>query len=313
MEIIDVLQYLTEKNVWQKVVSYEPVTLGASGAKLFTVDDGIKKYVLKVTHESFQCDEQRFKSYRKEYDFYLLNQKLKLTFVPKCVYAEEHPEYGILLVMECYRAIAHEEWDTELQKRALDLCARLNSIPMEVLEPLGVKWNPTQIDADLTRNSYEAWIEVINEHEGRFDKELLNKLYKNLDRVCAVLNSEPRYVCHGDFHPENVLTDGKDLYICDWQGINMGKCAGDFSFFLSRGMGMGISMDGDKLLPYYCERLSEYKGVKIKPETLEKERSASALLTTFSFWAYYLKNASYERVAEHFYEMEEAARVLDII
>jgi hypothetical protein len=313
MEIADVLQHLTEENVWGKVVSYEPITLGAGGAKLFTVNDGVKNYVLKVAHESFLSEEGRFVSYRKEYDFYQLNRDLQLPFVPNILYAEEHPEYGLLLVMECYEAITHDQWDPELQKRALDVCAQLNCVPVETLEPLGVQWNPTQIDEEFTRNAYQNWLEVISKHEGRFDRNLLDMLYQNLDEVCTVLNSKPQYVCHGDFHPENVLWDGTNLYICDWQGIHIGKCAGDMSFFQSRGMGMGISMDADELLSYYCERLSEYKGVKIDPETIRKECSASALLTTFSFWAYYLKNAPYERVAEHFNEMVEAARVLTIL
>lgn len=66
MEIINVMNYLIKKKVWKEVVSYEPITLGASGAKLFTVNDGMKNYVLKVAHESFHCDEEHLKSYRKE-------------------------------------------------------------------------------------------------------------------------------------------------------------------------------------------------------------------------------------------------------
>lgn len=313
MEIIEVINYLTKRRVWGRVVSFEPITLGAGGAKLFTINDGVKNYVLKVAHESFQCDEEVLKSYRKEYDFYQLNLKLRLPYIPEIVYAEMHSAYGILLVMECYKGIAHEQWDVELQKRAVNLCARLNSMPAKQLEPLGLKWNPTQIDEDFTRNSYRDWVEVLDEHEGRFDRKLLDEIYKNIGAVCPVLNSAPQYVCHGDFHPENVLTDGEKLYICDWQGINIGKCVGDISFFLSRGMGFGIPMDAELLLSYYCECLSEYMGIRIEKETLQKERSASALLTTFSFWAYYLKNAPYERVAGHFYEMAEAAKVLNII
>jgi len=313
MELIDVMNYLTQKKIWKKVVSYEPITLGASGAKLYTVNDGTKKYVLKVAHESFHCNKEQLKSYWKEFNFYQWNRELHLPYVPEIVYAEAHPEYGILLVMECYEAISHGQWDLELQKRAVDLCAKLNGMPLEKLKPLGLNWNPTQIEEDFTRNSYRMWVEVLEEHEGRFNRKLLDTIYKNLGAVCPVLNSSPQYVCHGDFHPENVLTDGKQLYLCDWQGINIGKCVGDISFFFSRGIGFGIPMDEEVLLSYYCERLSEYKSMSIDPETLKKERSASNLLTTFSFWANYLKNASYESVYGHFHGMEEAAKLLNII
>lgn len=313
MEIIEIINYLSNKGIWKKAVSFEPITLGASGAKLFTVNDGTKKYILKMAHKSFHCDEEQLISYKKEYDFYQLNQTLQLPYIPKILYSEIHPEYGILLVMDCYKAITHEQWDLDLQKQAVDLCAKLNSLPVEQLAPLGIQWKLTQLDADFTRNAYQAWIDVINEHDERFDRKLLDKLYKNLGEVCHILNSAPQYVCHGDFHPENVLTDGEQLYICDWQGINIGKCVGDISFFISRGMGFGIQMDDEMLLSYYCERLSKYTGTNIDLELLHKERSASSLLVTFSFWAHYLKNAPYERVADHFYEMEAAARILHIL
>lgn len=253
------------------------------------------------------------KSYRKEYDFYQLNQNIQLPYIPKIIYAEIHSAYGILLVMECYKSIAHNQWDFDLQKRAVDLCAKLNSVPVKQLAPLGIQWNPMQIDKDFTRNSYQTWVNVIEEHEGRFNRNVLDVIYKNLVEVYSVLNSPPQYVCHGDFHPENVLTDGEQLYICDWQGINIGKCVGDISFFISRGLGFGIHIDAEMLLAYYCERLSEYTGIEIESGTLQKELSASTLLVTFSFWANYLKNSSYERVAEHFLEMENAAKVLNII
>lgn len=313
MKINEIINYLTNIGVWKSVVSFEPITLGASGAKLFTVDDGIKKYVLKVTHKSFHCDEKHFKSYQKEYDFYQLNQTLQLPYIPKIIYSETHSEYGILLVMEHYQAIAHEQWNLDLQKRAVDLCAKLNSIPLEQVASLGLSWTPIQIEEDFTRNAYQNWINVINEHEGRFDCNILDILYKNLGEVCRVLNTEPQHISHGDFHPENILTDGEQLYICDWQGIHIGKGAGDISFFMSRGMGLGIHMDADILLPYYCERLSEYTGKHISLETIQKESNATTLLVSFSFWAEYLKNVPYERVAQHFYEMVDAAKVLGIL
>ncbi|MBE5893539.1 MAG: hypothetical protein E7286_09245 [Lachnospiraceae bacterium] len=313
MEIIEIINYLTNQGVWNKVVSFEQITLGASGAKLFTINDGIKNYVLKVAHESFHCDEEHLKSYRKEYDFYKLNQKLRLPYVPKIIYAEVHLVYGILLVMECYRTFTHEQWDFTLQKRAVDLCAKLNSVPTKQMLPIGIKCNPMHIDKDFTRNSYHTWLNVIEEHNGKFNRNLLDVIYKNVEEVCSVLNSAPQYVCHGDFHPENILTDGEQLYICDWQGVNIGKCVGDISFFISRGLGFGIQIDTEKLLAYYCERLSEYIGIEIESGILQKERSASTLLVTFSFWANYLKNASYESVSKHFFEMENAAKILNII
>ena len=76
---------------------------------------------------------------------------------------------------------------------------------------------------------------------------------------------------------------------------------------------MGINIDSEKLLSYYAERLSQYTGKETDTETLEKERCASSLLVTFSFWADYLHNADFIKVKLHYDEMVNAAKFLDIM
>ena len=92
----------------------------------------------------------------------------------------------------------------------------------------------------------------------------------------------------------------------DWQNIHIGKSAGDISFFVDRGSNFGISMNRVDLFKYYAERISEYTGKIISYDQILKEDSASTLLTTFSFWAEYLKDAPYERVAYIFNQMVSA-------
>lgn len=112
-----------------------------------------------------------------------------------------------------------------------------------------------------------------------------------------MLNAEPHSICHGDYHPENILSDGKNLLICDWQNIGIGKGIGDISFFISRALGFGIPMDEDSILDYYCQQLSLYRNKPVDKEVLLKEKAAANLLTTFSFWADYLQNSPIDRVA----------------
>ncbi len=310
MEMNKWITYLMGKGVFTNAASCEPIVLGASGAKLFTVTDHGKKYVLKISHDSFHSDAETINSYKKELAFYQLNQRLQLPYIPKTVYAENHPQYGVLLVMDCYFPIPHQQWDLPLLKEAVDVCARFNSIPVDQVASLGLQYNPIQIDKEFTYNSYLDWISVLKEHGDKFDRKLLDEIYENIGLVCDVLNREPQYLCHGDFHPENVLCDGKKLYICDWQGLHIGKSVGDISFFISRGMGFGIPMDEDILLDFYCERLSEYMNKPIEKDILLREKAASNLLNTFSFWAHYLKNCPYETVAGHFNGIARAYRRL---
>ena len=313
MEITKILKYLTDISVFNKVLSFEEITMGKGGAKIYKINAGEKIYILKSAHKDFGLDDEGINSYIKELNFYNLSLSLNLPFVPKPVYTEIHPEYGIIILMDCYKTLSPAAWTSELQMKAADLCAKFNSIAFKKLDSMELKWNPTVIDENFSKNSLATWLKVLDEHKGKFDPYILDIIYKNLKEIAAVLNEPPHYFCHGDFHPENILTDGEKLYICDFQGLNIGKCAGDINFFISRGSSMGINIDSEKLLSYYAERLSQYTGKETDTETLEKERCASSLLVTFSFWADYLHNADFIKVKLHYDEMVNAAKFLDIM
>lgn len=305
MDIREILDYL-----FRREVNAVPVNTGASGAKLWRIDTGGRTYVLKHAHPSFHSDPGLIEGYRKEFEFYKLNESLKLPFLPGIVHAELHDDYGILLVMDCCEPIPHERWDLPLQKQAADLCARLNSLPADVLAPMNLHFNRTQIDPDFTAKAYEDWKFVLGQHKGRFDEALLDEIYENIGIVCPILNAEPYSVCHGDFHPDNLLLSADGLRLCDWQNVGVGKCSGDISFFIGRGLGFGIDMNADELLDYYCAKLSEYSGAQVEKTTILKEKYASTLLVTLSFWANYLKDCPAERVAVQFDDMAEAYRYL---
>lgn len=300
-----IFNYLMDKKIIEKFEKTEKINTGASGAELYFINDRENEYVLKIASQN----GKHIKEYEKEYSFYKLNQSLQLPFVPKVVYIEYHAQHGIILLLKRYKPILHNEWDKKMQFRAVDLCAKLNSIPINNLSGL-VKFTPMEINREFSKNSYNEWKFVLSQHKGDFDELILENIYKDLDLVCPYLNNPPQYVCHGDFHPENILMDNDNLLICDWQNIGIGKCIGDISFFISRGMGFGININSDELLDFYCERLSVYKGMPINKSALLKERYAAALLNIFSFWAYYLKDANKERVAAQYDEMVKAYNFL---
>lgn len=301
-----VISYLLRQNIFRNDLVYKQIAVGASGAALYSITDGNGRYVLKVSQKSHSSDENMLVSFVKEYDFYNLSKSLNLPFVPKTIYSENSSEYGFILVMERFDSIPHSGWDRELQKKAVDLCARLNSLDTSLFSKMELNRDMIEIDSNAAETSYHLWLEVIRQHEGKFDEKILEEIYHNLDVICPVLNSEPLRICHGDFHPDNLITDGNQLYIIDWQNLHIGKSAGDISFFIQRGNGFGIQMDTVGLYAYYAERLSEYTGQNISVEELLLEDSASVLWTTFMFWAYYLKNAPCSRVEMFFNSMVEA-------
>jgi len=293
-----IISHLTNKSVFAHVEKIERIYTGASGAELFAIVAGGNEYVLKTASPI----GRHIADYQRECSFYELNRTLRLSFAPEIVYMENHPEHGIIIVMKRYKSISHNEWDRELQFRAVDLCAELNSVPTESVSGLAC-FVPAVIDPDFTQKSYSEWKTVLSQHRGEFDDLILDEIYKNICLVCPVLNSEPHYVCHGDFHSENILMDDDRLMLCDWQNVGIGKCIGDISFFISRSIGFGINVNPDELLDHYCEMLSIKKAFEIKKSVLLKERYASSVLNIFSFWAYHLKKCSREKVAMYFDEM----------
>lgn len=302
-----IISYLADKGLWENSVEYEPVTIGAGGAKIFVIHGNKRDLILKNANLEWGCDQSHFDLCKKEYDFYQLNKNLKLSYVPEIIYSENNKYFGIILVMRRYKPIAHEEWNFDLQKQAIDLCARFNSLSVQDFEKAGIEWKPVEISKETADASYAVWHDVLSEHEGKFDRTLLDDIYQKLEVVCDVLNSEPHHVCHGDFHQENILKSDDDmLCLCDYQAVTIGKGISDLAFFISRGLGFGIKPDEEMLLAYYCECLSKYTGRSYNVNYLKKERAASALLNTFLFWAYYLKGSSYENVAVHYNEMKDA-------
>ena len=76
--------------------------------------------------------------------------------------------------MDCYKSITHEQWTPNDQMKAVDLCARMNSLDTALLSGLNLHFCKTVIDRDFTEKAYEDWKFVLGQHRGRFDEALLN-------------------------------------------------------------------------------------------------------------------------------------------
>lgn len=57
-------------------------------------------------------------------------------------------------------------------------------------------------------------------------KERIGKQYNKLLKQLSEIRSET-FVCHGDFHPDNILVDNVDISIIDWMNSYSGTRAGD--------------------------------------------------------------------------------------
>ncbi len=306
----DVLSYIGRQGVFCGDFSAERISAGASGSAVYAVADRCGKYILKASQDTGGKDAHQSSPFAREYAFHTLNRRLKLPFVPKVVYAEKSPLYGYLLVLERLTPITHSDWDEALLRKTADACAQLHSLDANLFADLHLRREPVRIDREATDSAYREWQAVLRRHEGAFQENMLTEIHTHLDVVCPVLNRGSFCICHGDFHPDNIVTDGKRIYIIDWQNISVGKGAGDLSFFLQRSDGFGIPTNSELLFAEYAERLSFYTGRQCDETTLLRESSASALLTIFTFWAYFLKDAPRARVETFFNAMTEAYKCL---
>ncbi|MCL2701905.1 MAG: hypothetical protein FWE88_09490 [Phycisphaerae bacterium] len=91
------------------------------------------------------------------------------------------------------------------------------------------------------------------------------------------------------------MSDGENLMICDWQNIHIGKCSGDFSFFLKRGFNFGIDQSDVVLFDHYYHQLSRHAREPIDRPVLWRETYASTVHNSFLFWPYHLKRADFAR------------------
>lgn len=263
---------------------------------LYAVYDSAGEYVVKSAMES------------REYEFYRCNQALKLPFVPPILHIEKDTAQGYVLVMKKFSSIAHADWDSARQNAAVDICARLNSLNPAIFP--GLPRDCAAIDPRTAENAHCTWLEVVHRHPGKFDEHILQIICARLNEAKAALNAVPLCLCHGDFHPDNLVSDGERLYLIDWQSLHMGRGAGEISFFISRGSDFGIPMDEGALFDCYAQRVSAYTGQSVSVERLMRAHDASSLLTAFVHWPHYLLEASCERTAGVFERMIRAARRL---
>ena len=154
--------------------------------------------------------------------------------------------------------------------------------------------------------SYDLWNKIICKHRNYFESNIIDNIFKMLDFICLILNNDPHYICHGDFHPENILMNNHEIIICDWQRINIGKSISEIFFFISKALDFGINIIENEIIEYYCQKLSEYKMENVDKLKIQKEKNASILYITFIHWPYFLQNSNIERINIHYNNMDQA-------
>ena len=105
-------------------------------------------------------------------------------------------------------------WSTpRLLRRLARLQARLHGLAVEDFPP----------GDDLVDHRLRLPRRVADE----LDHRGLTEALERIDRLAAALRDAPPSVCHGDFHPLNVIVDGEDASVVDWTDAGVGDRHGD--------------------------------------------------------------------------------------
>lgn len=293
-----VTELLRQNNILCGKTELLPITAGAGGAYVFSVD---YQYIIKYAYLPALDFEIR-KQYRKEFSFYKICSGKNIDFLPEIVFQTANDD-EILLVMKKYAPIKPADWDENLQKSAMELCAHINAVDTTDFNAL-FQEQEKQNDEEQHEDSYplslsyQNWVNLQKKFPEHIDAALLKEMYADFDDMgaCADKLDIPETLCHGDCHPQNFLKDGDKLKICDWQGAGIGRGIGDVAFFISRGADMGLDINRDKLIEDYCGALLKYANIKVNVSDLHKNVAADEFWVSFRYWAGYLQTSDIDRV-----------------
>ena len=298
-----IIELLIKNNILSDKKQLVPITVGAGGASVFSVAD---KYVVKYANLSTLDFETR-KQYRNEFDFYQICSNKNFDFIPEVIFQTSYDD-EMLIIMKKYIPIKVEEWDENLQKSAMELCANINAVDttdfISIFQDHDKKIANANDGDDKGEDpyplslSYQNWVNLQKKFPEHIDAVLLKEMYENFDNIDIYTGKQtiPETLCHGDYHPQNFLKNGDKLIICDWQAVGIGKGIGDIAFFISRGIDMGLKVDRDKLIADYYEALLKYTNIKVDVYDLHKNVAANEFGVSFRFWAHYLENSDIDRV-----------------
>ena len=273
-----------------------PIKTGQSGAAVTEIDG---RSILKRAERQLLQDDRLFESFRKEALFYQYclesSDEVLRACIPE-VFDLRIRDDSVALWMKKYGEPERGDLNDELLRQIAAVLARIHSrkIPDFLqAEPKSVSW-----EDEMIREARQGWLEVLDEHPGRFDAAPLDRIAAGIREIAAWHAGDVPVLSHGDFHWENLLTDGERIRVCDWQSVSGGSRADDLNFFISRLQSDGIHLEPEAFAALYREELFALTGESRKTEEIVGHMAAANVLTTFRFWHLFLHDSGYERVRD---------------
>ncbi len=278
-----------------RVHTLRKITVGKSGAEVYLLDGGrVAKHVCR----SVLQNDERWTTYRREAMLYACPAAKGQAFLPE-VYHCSYDDNEIQLIMKQYRPLAFSQLDDGLLYKVLSVLADIHRLTPPDFLPQQ-KPSPVCLPAEDIVAYLSGWRSIVERHGDAFSPAVLYAIAEKINEVNTRLFSAKQWLCHGDFHFENLLQDDVgNIIVCDWQNVGLGHVSGDLSFFLSRLSAEGQNIPKEKVIAAYCT-LSD---TGVTPDEITVQMALANLNTSFMFWHNYLHSASRERVGEIFHKM----------
>ncbi|KPJ57367.1 hypothetical protein AMJ49_02140 [Parcubacteria bacterium DG_74_2] len=94
-------------------------------------------------------------------------------------------------------------------------------------------------------------------------KNLSEKILRFIKENLSLLEKENKYFCHGDLNLGNILSDGKEIWIIDWELIHLNNFVYDIGYLWAH-LWEAKRYFRQKLIKAYINRLSSHKFQKFK-------------------------------------------------
>ena len=276
-------------------MSIREITTGKSGAGVYEIDNSIiVKHIKRNT-----VDKEKYDTYSREALFYMSKTEAFKAdsgnsdycgYLPEilCAYATDEE---IVILMRKYAVLekadilpfSYETLDSIAYSLALvhsdEIPEFLREEACHSAKVCDVKKSENGLSDDEIKSCLDGWLSILDEHPGRFDKNIVLKAAENFKDIFIWHETEEKTLIHGDFHRENLLWSDfsyetelspiglhtgillksrnnhlkRDLSkiqscrICDWQSVKIGGPSEDISFFFSRlrGEGMFAELQGE--------------------------------------------------------------------
>ena len=278
------------------------LTQGKSGAEVYLLDDHkIAKFVEKSKLLEKENGFVVWESCLKEAKFYKEKSSGQHAFLPK-IYHCEFDEESVQIIMGEYKLIKKESLTDSDFDEIMKLLVQVHELPLPDFLRYE-KREPVEIPEEEIKNCLAGWKSIFDEHQAEIsailDFSKIQDLASCINQLNKDLYSDRSYLCHGDFHAENILCDEKSgqLVLCDWQNVSLNHPASDIAFFMSRLQGDGISFDENKIIDSYCS----YSKSGITKDEIKMQMYLANINTTFRYWHYYL-HGSQKSVVENIVE-----------